>query len=122
MNNILMTFNDDETKALFNKLNPNARRIFDWLCTTFNAAAHIPHIYECGDNKLVFIVRKAKGCRIKLNKEVMNKIVSFSNFIFRIKQPEWPVRYEDDIQGSQILHVFTIKTNGAAVPIIEEAA
>lgn len=119
MNNLEIDFAAHTSLEQLLKMNKKALRIFDWICSTLNAAGHVPYIYECEANYMEFLIKKKPGSKISLRWDMQMKIVSFANYMFRIKQKEWPVRLTEDVRENKFIKFFSIKVPEKPDPTFE---
>src|SRR4051812_2463067 len=97
MRDLNISFDSEINPDELEKINKTALKVFHWLCLTFNNIGFIPHIYELSHNSMKFVLRKIAGTKMVLKYDHEIKIASLANFMFRVRQSNWPVVVARDI-------------------------
>lgn len=120
MRDLKISFDNEINPEDLEKMNKDPKRIFEWICFTLNQAGYVPHIYEIDRKSMKFVMRKISGTKVNVRFDIQMKIVSLANFLFRVKQQNWPVVVTQDIQNCQYLSFWRINVTGEARDIMEE--
>jgi hypothetical protein len=99
-----------------------SRKIFEWFCYTVNCSGYIPHIYEVDPITIRFVLRKIKGSKIFLRRDMQNKMVATANYMFRANQKYWPLRRIEDYHVGATLVYFEIRVEGELLSIHDPIA
>jgi hypothetical protein len=114
---LIISFAEEYSKDNIVNFHPVGKRIFNWLCYTLNEAGYVPHIFECTNNEMIFVLRRISGSKKEISFHFNVKMVMFANNIFRINQPMWPVRCYDDTMGGKHITCYKITCTGKERPI-----
>lgn len=120
MNNTY-TFADEEVAMIYaTELNEDAKRVFDWVCYTLNCAGYVPLIFRGTDTEISFFMRKIKGARLTFRYHDYQKLVFWTNFLFKVQQKHWPLKLVEDIMGGSRVEYMTLSVTNELTPNVHE--
>lgn len=111
MINAHLSLDDSLTKDHVEKLNPAAKEIFQWMAYSLNLGGYVPHVYECNEGEVFFVLRRIKGNKMLMRWDVQRKLVAIANYLFRVKQNYWPVKVIEDVSEGKNYTYFVIKVD-----------
>lgn len=107
-----MSFHSSSERQSLDGMNELPKRIFEWICNTFNIGGYAPHIYECDEQGMRFVIRRINGTRCDMSFQNQIKISAVGNHMFRVKQRSWPIKVDRDVIEGQYLEFWDINITG----------